>query len=159
MESFETSDCKKEKQGLSYFLGYQEHVYTYDHDFRNRPCKDYENGRKHAIDECLRKEKRTEEECNEKFKLKDCSMTSFKPLQHGRHWHGAMTVKFSLLLQPTRSETTMIPKTSFSEFVTLLTGIIGFWLGFNLITFHGVSKLLIKTLRREAAQPLGQLKQ
>ncbi|KAI1285592.1 hypothetical protein HDE_12105 [Halotydeus destructor] len=136
----------------SYTLGYREHVYTFDDDFTNRPCKDYKIARKHEIAECLFKHG-TEEVCNERFSYKDCSMTYFKSVLHQRLFHEDMTVKVSLLLEPKKSVTTMIPKTSLAEFVTLVTGIFGFWLGLNLITFNGFTKVVTKFILRKTVQP------
>ncbi|KAI1285432.1 hypothetical protein HDE_12103 [Halotydeus destructor] len=133
----------------SYTLGYQEHVYMFDEFFNNRPCKQYAIGRKHEVARCIAR-KKSEQACNSQFQDKDCYMTSFRPVLARRVDKSELTISVGLLLRMNRSKTTMIPKTSLSEFLTLLSGIIGFWFGVNLITFHGISKFVIKTCQRGA---------
>ncbi|KAI1285593.1 hypothetical protein HDE_12104 [Halotydeus destructor] len=140
----------------TYTLGYKEHLYLYDDFFRGRPCKEYTSFREDEIADCLVNGD-PEEMCIDELNDNYCSVTYFRPVLSKRDKQRNYAVQVGLLLGTERSKTTMIPKTTLSEYVTLVTGIIGFWFGVNLITFHGLSKNVIKTIQREPDQPMVML--
>ncbi|KAI1285506.1 hypothetical protein HDE_12111 [Halotydeus destructor] len=140
--------------GRTHELSYRKAIVKYDHVFRDRPCMDYGvGGKNHAKAECVKKGEHgneTRRRCFEKFKMDDCFLRTFKPVMVRKNSRNVSDVTFSLLLETKESLTTKIPKTTLSEFVTLLTGIVGFWFGFNLITVLEVSKMVVKARQRKA---------
>ncbi|KAI1285590.1 hypothetical protein HDE_12107 [Halotydeus destructor] len=145
---------------LSYQLSYTEHETGYDTRFYNNPCQNYGTGGKaQKVAECMRGRKddaKVRDECNDRFIVNDCKSYSYAPSEMKKENQGR-PLNVALVLAPKVTKTKKIPRTSLGEYIALMTGIMGFWLGFDLVLGFDISYQVAKARKRRAERKMVQL--
>ncbi|KAI1285264.1 hypothetical protein HDE_12110 [Halotydeus destructor] len=154
------------KSTSTYQFGYRQHETRYKTGFFSQPCKVY-----HGYDqitalmdciktdtECVDQRLNKFEMCYKQIARSDCFSQMYEPVVMKKEDGCDNTLRMELILETKTIRTTVTPKISQGEYVALLTGVLGFWLGFNLVSGLEFSYRAIKSRQGKLSHPVVELK-